>query len=597
MDETFILRFLVSNGFLAVFLSGILLIKKIASRKLTTRDQYRISLTAFISLAAPFLPVGYSGFEFMWDRTMGTGGSSNMDTSAGLGGQVPPDGNTWLQDFAVGLDIAPLSVILHILTVFLFVGMVAMLTVTMLQNRRLRQMKRGLASVEDKNTVDIFRGCRKEVGCRIPVKLYCSPEVKTPMTFRLLRPIIVVPSDISYGDDAAIRSAMLHELCHCKRGDMLVNYLTVLSRIVFWFNPAVWIFLSNLKQEMEQNCDRSVLQILGDDDSIVRYGETILRYASGQRGKADLQIASGIGGSYSQLTVRMKKIAGYHADSKRKKAASFIVFLFVLLTTIAFVPSFSALAGENDRISLSGREIVQADYSSLFSGYTGSFVLYEPLDKTYIVYNEAEAATRRSPYSTYKIFSALQALESGELTPENTQMEWDGTGFTFEEWNRGQQLGSALSHSVSWYFQALDRSAGVSGLEEFYRRIGYGNQRIGWNTDAFWMNGNLKISPVEQVDLLEKLYNNAFGFDLDNIRVVKNAIFLEESEKDKVYGKTGSGMANDETPAAGWFIGYIEYEGHVAFFATQIQGDGASGSSAAQIAFSIFKERGLYAID
>ena len=74
MDSTFVLRFLISNGILAVFLGGILLTKRLLRRSITTPGQYRISLAALLACAAPFLPVLYAGLESLWRWLRGYAG-------------------------------------------------------------------------------------------------------------------------------------------------------------------------------------------------------------------------------------------------------------------------------------------------------------------------------------------------------------------------------------------------------------------------------------------------------------------------------------------------------------------------------------------
>ena len=84
-----------------------------------------------------------------------------------------------------------------------------------------------------------------------------------------------------------------------------------------------------------------------------------------------------------------------------------------------------------------------------------------------IRFNRKESTARFAPASTYKVFSALLALESGIITKNNSQMTWDGTQYPYKEWNQDQDLFSAMSSSATWYFQKLDRQIG----EDHLRRL------------------------------------------------------------------------------------------------------------------------------
>ena len=81
------------------------------------------------------------------------------------------------------------------------------------------------------------------------------------------------------------------------------------------------------------------------------------------------------------------------------------------------------------------------------------------------------------------------------------------------------------------------------------------------------MESSLKISPIEQVELLTQLQNNNFGFAPENINAVKDSICLSSSDAGTFYGKTGTGRV-DGQDVNGWFIGYIETADNTYFFAT-----------------------------
>ena len=126
------------------------------------------------------------------------------------------------------------------------------------------------------------------------------------------------------------------------------------------------------------------------------------------------------------------------------------------------------------------------------------------------------ALLRTSPDSTYKIYDALFALEEGVITPADSSMAWDGTAYPFAAWNKDQDLDTAMRASVNWYFEKIDRQLGSPVIRDYLQRIGYGNETIPADITAgsspYWLQSSLKISPVEQVQLLAALYDNRPGF-------------------------------------------------------------------------------------
>ena len=204
------------------------------------------------------------------------------------------------------------------------------------------------------------------------------------------------------------------------------------------------------------------------------------------------------------------------------------------------------------------------------------------------------ATLQVSPDSTYKIYDALFGLEDGVITLDNSMLEWNGELYPFDAWNASQDLQSAMTHSVNWYFQEVDERLGADRLRSYIRKIGYGNKNISGDFSTCWMEASLKISPVEQVELLTKLYNNDFDFAPENVSAIKDAICLSASVQGTFYGKTGTGRV-DGQDINGWFVGFIETTDNTYFFATNIKGDmDADGMSAMEITLSILPDMGIW---
>lgn len=148
--------------------------------------------------------------------------------------------------------------------------------------------------------------------------------------------------------------------------------------------------------------------------------------------------------------------------------------------------------------------------------------------------------------------------------------------------------------SVNWYFQSIDEQLASTNIYNYIQQIGYGNENVSGDLSTYWLESSLKISPVEQVELLMKLQNNSLGFSSENINAVKDSICLSSSNTGKFYGKTGTGRVGGQD-VNGWFIGYIEIVNNTYFFATNIGADNnATGSNAAEITMSILSDMNIW---
>lgn len=81
-----------------------------------------------------------------------------------------------------------------------------------------------------------------------------------PAALGLLRPMIVVPSDFDTRYTAEERQLMhTHERMHIVRGDLHLNALVVLFRVVFWFNPLLHVAARYFRLDQELACDQRVM--------------------------------------------------------------------------------------------------------------------------------------------------------------------------------------------------------------------------------------------------------------------------------------------------------------------------------------------------
>jgi len=229
-----------------------------------------------------------------------------------------------------------------------------------------------------------------------------------------------------------------------------------------------------------------------------------------------------------------------------------------------------------------------------FNGYTGTFVLYDMNANKYLRYNPERAAQRFLPASTYKIMNAMIGLETGVIPDEDYVIKWDGTHYDVAAWNQDQTFKSAFQNSVVWYFQELTRRVGKEKEQYYVDAVRYGNRDISGNLNSFWLDGGLRISADEQVDFLTHLYQNQLPFSDRSMALVKEMMVLEKTDAYQLSGKTGS--VQRATPNIAWFVGYLELNNDVYFFATNIESPdqmkSVSGEIAEQITITILQNLG-----
>ena len=378
---------------------------------------------------------------------------------------------------------------------------------------------------------------------------------------------------------------ILHELTHIRHGDLISNYFICFIQAMFWFNPFVWIAFRQMRRDREAYCDWDVLNGLDTEADRINYGQTVLHFAAMCHTRFDT--ANGLCQSKSQIKYRLEHIVGFQYETAWKKVAGRCFVCLLVLATSFQIPALAYCSDfSEDYYNLpESLSITQADWSEEFQGADGCGIIYDLNANQYTAYHQDEITRRMPPCSTYKIYSLLNALEQGVITPEENTLLWDGTTYDYAAWNHDQNIDTAMKSSVNWYFERLDDMVGFQQTKAFFQEIGFGSGNPSNDPGSLWNGTGIKISAFEQVELLVKLYRNDFNFAEENITAVKNAMEITSNDTSRLYGKTGTGCADDQN-IAGWFIGFVETNDNTYFFAFYLNSSNGVDGEAAYYASS-----------
>ena len=592
----FSIHFLICNIIVGILLGIILFFKKILKKHVTADVQYYIWYIFAAALILPFVP--YTPFEpgrlLSKIRDLFTPAASlSTGIPAGQSVDMTAPAQLGLSDLAASFSGTSFRTLGVILTVIWAAGCFVTAGFFLYQIFKIRRIRKAAYLITPGNEPELYScclSCMQELKIGQQISLYASCALTSPVSYGLFRPKVIIPQDMDIvlgADDVSF--IFLHELQHLKHRDAALNYISCVLQIIYWFNPLVWYGFRIMQKDREIACDHSVIRTVGRERA-VSYGHTLIRYAEKLHRNAFLSPLSSLGGEKSVIVQRVKEIADYKAETPARRFKSFCTLSLAVILVYTASPFLTAYAAENSPYELSGRNVEEIDLSSYFHGNDSTFVLYDMTENSYLIYNEELSTKRVSPDSTYKIYSALFALEEGIITPGFSEQAWDGTEYPFDSWNQDQSLETAMQNSVNWYFQNLDAQTGYAALSSYYNRISYGNCDLTAGIGSYWAESSLKISPAEQTDLLAGLLQNKWGFSVENIHAVKNAMFIGDTPVGKLYGKTGTGSDGTQN-INGWFVGFLEDNGHVYCFAANLQnGPDASGNAASEIAIDILND-------
>ncbi|MBK8171421.1 MAG: class D beta-lactamase [Sandaracinaceae bacterium] len=190
------------------------------------------------------------------------------------------------------------------------------------------------------------------------------------------------------------------------------------------------------------------------------------------------------------------------------------------------------------------------------AAFEGVIALHNDSTSTIQCSDEAACVVRERPASTFKIANAIIALETGVAPSAELMIPWDGVTRQVEAWNHDHTLRSAMAASAVPYYQEIARRIGLTRMQAGVNSLTYGNRQIGTVVDRFWLDGPLAISPLEQIQFLERLATGALPISERTQSIVKDILTLDQTDG-VLRGKTGWADP-DSDHEIGWFVGWLE---------------------------------------
>ena len=200
------------------------------------------------------------------------------------------------------ISVNPMQILLFAGMIIWLVGMVAMVTVSVVNYIRLRK---GL-----------------QFATRMEGNIWQCETVRSPFLVGLIKPKIYLP----YGLDGQTQEYILaHEQYHLKRLDHIAKLLGYAALTLHWFNPLCHLAFRTMNRDMEMSCDEYVL----DRNNIptTQYSYSLLTIATNRRFPAATPLAF----AESGVKERMINVL------KWKKPKKWVSVVAVMVCTILLI--------------------------------------------------------------------------------------------------------------------------------------------------------------------------------------------------------------------------------------------------------------------
>ena len=233
-------------------------------------------------------------------------------------------------------------------------GALAALLAGFIRSLRFAARLRRCGFVQDEAVLCAVARHSAALGLRRPVPALACDFAPVPMVFGALRPRLLLPERfISNMDPKALDSILLHELCHIRRGDLIMNALWLAARALHWFNPLVWLAFRLRRDDAELRCDDMVACRL-DRDGLLQYGQSLVDAARVARsGGQTMPSAAALLFSrkakvFHRVTRLLKPSCRSRASASLCAALALVLAVSCFTTACQPTPTKAAVVGKGD---------------------------------------------------------------------------------------------------------------------------------------------------------------------------------------------------------------------------------------------------------
>ena len=163
---------------------------------------------------------------------------------------------------------------------------------------------------------------------RRPLRLRLCAAIDAPLTYGLLRPVILLPACFDLSDREALDCVLRHELAHVRRFDALFKAALAVTTCLHWFNPLIWVMLALANRDLELACDEQALRAAARERRRA-YARALLRLEEMRARPLPLGSAFGKSGVEERIAAIVKR-------RPVSRAALAVTLLLAALTLAAF---------------------------------------------------------------------------------------------------------------------------------------------------------------------------------------------------------------------------------------------------------------------
>ena len=227
---------------------------------------------------------------------------------------------------------------------------VLLILLTLIALGRLSLLKARASVMTDTHWLRALAQAQKRMSFKNGTALLTSDELRSPISWGLMRPVILLNTDATKAK-AEAEAIIAHELAHVAGLDWAKLMVSRVTVAIFWFNPLVWLLAREAHQLREEAADDAVLAANIEETEYAHLLVGIARHEC----RGLLLGAHGVAPGKGSLSRRVKRVLDAALERApggwkwSSAAAFFAAGMTVPLAALQFVAPTIAEAAEQGR--------------------------------------------------------------------------------------------------------------------------------------------------------------------------------------------------------------------------------------------------------
>lgn len=221
--------------------------------------------------------------------------------------------------------------------------------------------------------VTLLETKKQELFINKNIEIHRSNEINIPMVVGITKIKIYIPNIIIPKDK--LENLLLHELNHIKNRDNLKKIIILLLKILFWWNPFIYILDNDIEHILEIQCDIQTVLYMSYEERI-KYLEDILfiirnsKNTNNNISSNNFQVSSLYNNKYNKLKQRFYIVLNNEKQQNKKNCViicSILIFIFISSYIFTFKPIY--YPDENYIFTEGADFIIEDDFVNKRNGY------------------------------------------------------------------------------------------------------------------------------------------------------------------------------------------------------------------------------------